>query len=259
MKIKKIKEIKERITGKLFRQEAESLIPSIKKVKVKKFAKKSKYETVFIDFRIIPHIEFLIRNVIHKFDSNWSHTIVCGNLNYNYMKQLAESISSNINIIKLNLNNLNQKSYSELLQTEDFWNLFQSEKIFLYQEDSLVFKDNIKDFLDFVYIGAPWGKNRILGGNGGCCLRSRKVMLECLKKEEPYFPEDIYYCKTVLKYNLGKLPPYEISMKFGEENVNSNDIPFCGHQFWKSGNKKLLKIKDMECFKYLILYQPLNN
>jgi len=70
------------------------------------------------------------------------------------MKILCESISKNIKIIKLDIDNLNQKTYSNLLQTKEFWNLFHSEKIFLYQEDTLVFKDNIEDFIEFDFIGA---------------------------------------------------------------------------------------------------------
>ena len=46
----------------------------------------------------------------------------------------------------MDIDNLNKKSYSNLLQTKEFWNLFDSKKIFLYQEDSIVFKNNIRDY-----------------------------------------------------------------------------------------------------------------
>jgi hypothetical protein len=244
--------LKRRIQKKadIFRNQAKDMVSQSRKIKVKNFKKESNYETVFIDFRVLDHVEFLIRNVIYKFDENWCHTIVCGNANYQYMKTLCDSISKNIKIIKLDIDNLNQKTYSDLLQTTEFWNLFDSEKIFLYQEDSIVFKNNIEDFIEFDYIGAPW-KKEILGGNGGCGLRTREVMLKCLKNEKPYFPEDVYYCKTIQKYNLGKLPKFDIAIQFGEETINSNDIPFCGHQFWLSGNKKLENLKTMKCFDYL--------
>ena len=233
-----------------FRNQVKDMINQSRKIIAKHFKKESKFETVFIDFRVIDHVEFLIRNVIYKFNDNWCHTVVCGNNNYEYMKILCESISKNIKIIKLDIDNLNQKTYSNLLQTKEFWNLFHSEKIFLYQEDTLVFKDNIEDFIEFDFIGAPWNKKN-LGYNGGCCLRTRDIMLKCLEKEKPYFPEDKYYCKTIQKHNLGKLPEYNIAIQFGEENVNSNDIPFCGHQFWRSGNKKLENLKEIKCFEYI--------
>ena len=38
-------------------------------------------ETILIEFRPLPHIEFLLRNTIIKL-YNWNHTIVCGNNNY---------------------------------------------------------------------------------------------------------------------------------------------------------------------------------
>ena len=38
----------------------------------------STYEAVFIEFRKLPNIEFVIRNAIHKLGNTWAHTIVCG-------------------------------------------------------------------------------------------------------------------------------------------------------------------------------------
>ena len=43
---------------------------------------------------------------------------------------------------------------------EDFWNLFASKKILIHQEDSIIFKNNINDFLKYDYIGAPWPNSR---------------------------------------------------------------------------------------------------
>lgn len=228
-------------------------VKQIKKLKLKMFRKKVIMKLFFINFIVLDNAEFLIRNVIYKFDENWCHTVVCGNDNYQYMKKLCDSISKNIKIIKLDIDNLNQKTYSDLLQTTEFWNLFDSEKIFLYQEDSMIFKNNIEDFLEFDWIGAPFyytiNKEDKLGCNGGCCLRTRDIMLKCLENEKPYFPEDIYYCETIQKYNFGKLPKYDIAIQFGEENINTNDIPFCGHQIWKS--EKFDNLKEMKCFDYL--------
>ena len=81
--------------------------------------------------------------MILKIGSEWSHTIICGNLNYEFIKNMCKNISDNIKIIKLNYDNLNQSTYSKLLASIDFWNLFTGEKILLYQEDSCIFKSNI--------------------------------------------------------------------------------------------------------------------
>ena len=44
------------------------------------------YEAVFIEFRILPNIEFIIRNAIIKLGNSWSFTIVCGNKNIHFIK-----------------------------------------------------------------------------------------------------------------------------------------------------------------------------
>ncbi len=64
--------------------------------------KNSVYEAVFIEYRCFPHVEFLIRNAIYKLGEYWSHTIVCGTKNYQYISKIIGKISSNIRIIKTN-------------------------------------------------------------------------------------------------------------------------------------------------------------
>ena len=44
-------------------------------------------ETVLIEFRPLPNLEFLIRNTIIKL-KDWNHTVVCGNINYNFIKNI---------------------------------------------------------------------------------------------------------------------------------------------------------------------------
>lgn len=206
----------------------------IKKIKIKNFSLNSDKETVFIDFRILPHVEFLIRNVINKLNSSWSHTVICGIENYDFMKNMCEQISPNIKVINSNLSNMSQQKYSDLLCTLDFWNLLYGDKILLYQEDSCMFKNNIEEFLIYDYIGAAWGHLNPLesGGNGGFSLRSKKVMIDCINTETPYFPEDLYFCRTITKHKLGNLSPWEKSNEFSTEycyNLNS----LGGHKFWE--------------------------
>ena len=42
----------------------------IRNVEIPKINLGSRYETVFIEFRIFPHVEFIIRNIIIKLGSN---------------------------------------------------------------------------------------------------------------------------------------------------------------------------------------------
>jgi hypothetical protein len=186
-------------------------IPTIKQQSI--------YETVLVEYRCLPHIEFLIRNTILKLPGEWCHTVVCGNLNYDFVVNICNNISPNINVIKTNYDNLIQSEYSLFLGTKDFWNLFKSEKILLYQEDSCLFKSNIEDFIKWDYIGAPWKEIYISPnnvGNGGFSLRTRQTMLDVIDKIPYYFPEDIYFSQVMQRLSLGCVADLNSAMEYAK-------------------------------------------
>ena len=215
-----------------------------------------KYESVIVEFREFPHIEFLLRNTIHKLNEEWSHTIVCGNLNYKFVKNICDSISPNIRIIKLIYDNMSQQEYSNYLCTLNFWKLFNGAKLLIYQEDTCIFKYNINDFLEWDYIGGPWYLNQNDTpngvGNGGFSLRTKQCMIDVINTislENTIFntstlqymsnvgltlgPEDVYFSLNMQKYNIGKVAPHHIASNFSTECIyNKNSLG--GHCFWVS-------------------------
>lgn len=215
-------------------------------------------EAVLIEFRCFNHIEFIIRNNIIKLGSDWSQTVVCGNLNYDFIKDLTKNISENIKIIKVNYDSMDQSSYSKLLSSIDFWNNFIGEKILIYQEDSCIFNFNINDFLKWDYIGAPWPKNQNdninLVGNGGFSLRSKNKLIDVINKisiEDTIVnsstieyitnanlkmcPEDVYFSLNMLKYNIGIVADWDSAFNFSSETqYNPNSLG--GHNFWLSNS-----------------------
>jgi hypothetical protein len=234
---------------------------------------KNFYEAVFIEFRILPNIEFIIRNAIYKLGSNWSFTIVCGNDNISFIKNIVKEIERNIRIICLSCNNLSHAQYSNLLITKDFWEMFYGDKILIYQEDSLIFHSNILPFLNYDFIGAPFLKNSNdtpnCVGNGGLSLRTKYKMLEVIDKcdlkdiklnsstlsymklknlTEP--PEDVFFSKNMQELNIGDVSNWDTAFKFSSEQVfNSNS--FGGHQYWISNdNWKDFTIKLFNFKKY---------
>ena len=189
-------------------------------------------EVVLIEFRELCNLEFVIKNTILKIGNEWSHTIICGKLNYDYCLKIIGNM--NIKIIKLNIDNLNVDNYSKLLCSKEFWNLFVGEKILIYQEDTFIFKSNIMDFIKWDYIGASWtiydndNGDNLPVGNGGLSLRTKKIMLEIIEKI-PYLdniPEDKYFAKNINNYGI--LADFLSGLKFSSEcYVNSNS--FGGH------------------------------
>jgi hypothetical protein len=212
------------------------------------------FEAVLVEFRILPHIEFIIRNTIHKLGDNWSHTIICGNINYEFMNNVCKEINTNIKIIRLNYENFSQGEYSDLLCTINFWELLKGEKILIYQEDSCIFKTNILDFINWDYIGAPFTKDSNntsnVVGNGGFSLRTRNIMINVIKTiklEDTQLdlttikymksvglkncPEDIYFCKNMREYNIGIVSDWNNAFEFSTELVY-NPHSLGGHCFW---------------------------
>lgn len=243
-----------------------------------KIKKKLFNEAVFIDFRILSNIEFIIRNAILKLGFKWSYTIVCGIDNYEYISNIVEKINKNIRIIKLDYNNITQDKYSKLLMSEDFWNNFLGEKILIYQEDSLIFHNNILPFLQYDYIGAPFSKNKNdtpnKVGNGGLSIRTKYKMLEVIKKCNPvdlilnsstkrYMqdgnlsnpPEDVYFSKNMQELFIGDVADWDTAYYFSSEQI-FNPNSFGGHKFWIATDNWEAFIKKI--FKYG-KYKPKSN
>ena len=186
------------------------------------------YECVLVEFRKLPHLEFLIRNAVIKLGADWSHTIVCGLDNFEFLLSFCHNISPNIRVIRLPLENVSVNDYNDLICSLNFWNLLYGEKILLYQEDTCIFQSNIQDFLQWDYIGASWvpdGKiNSKNVGNGGFSLRNRRSMIKVIKTKtiQEYskgksVPEDIYFTNMMLAHNLGKVAEVDQADLFSSE------------------------------------------
>jgi hypothetical protein len=219
-------------------------LPNIRQVDIPVIPVDSHLEVVLVECRILPHIEFIIRNAIIKLGAKWSHTIVCGNQNYDYMNEICSGISPNIKLIRLDIDNLEAATtYNNLLASLSFWNMFKGDKILIHQEDSCVFKTNIDDFLEFDYIGAPWKESqwikdfglKIAVGNGGFSLRTKQVMINAITKVKrppnSKVNEDIYFARCIYNHKLGSLPTISQAYAFSSEEI-VNHQSFGGHCFF---------------------------
>ena len=243
------------ITSKeTFREACMRALPQARRMYIPKSVKKEpRLETVLIEFRWFPHLEFLVRNMVIKLH-HWNHTIVCGNNNHRKIKIMCKSICPDIRIIHMNIDNLIPSTYSELLITKSFWEQFHGEKLLIYQEDSFLFHHRIESFLDYDYVGAPWPRhqddNKLCVGNGGFSLRTKKVMIkvienvkmeslklgkntvEYMKNTNSFvIPEDVYFTKAMIDFKIGWVAPWEIARTFSQESIPSEN-PLGGHNFF---------------------------
>ena len=247
----------------------------IRKIDLPKIKENLEYEAVLIEYRKFPHLEFLIRNTILKLGPKWSYTIICGTENYQYMLEMCNKISVNIKVIQTQHSNLNPSEYSKFLTTMDFWNMIIGKKTLIYQEDSIIFKNNVESFLDFDFIGAPFPKKQNdtpnCVGNGGISIRTTQIMkkvIEMRSVENTQFntstlaymkhvklefpPEDVYFSKVIQELGIGKVADWNSALEFSCESVINADS-FAGHKFWISNPnwKKLMNDTfDLTLYQY---------
>jgi hypothetical protein len=213
---------------------------------------------VLIEMRPLNSLKFIIKNCISKFLNTVSYTIVCGNLNYDFIKKIVEEWNF-IKIIKIAEDNLTQNTYNNLLCSPEFWNMLSGERVLIYQDDSIIYKSNIHDFIEYDYIGAPWPENQCDNqknvGNGGFSMRNRLLCQEICEKYPNTFPsicekfsfskntldfvsnnrldtipEDVYFSTIMIElgYNV---PNIEKAKEFSCELLYSNNS-LGGHCQW---------------------------
>lgn len=150
----------------------------------------------------------------------------------------------NVNYVEIDTDQLTSNDYSNMLCEPQFWNILihmGCQHSLIFQLDTVLLKDNVDDFLEYDYVGAPWCVNwldLIDVGNGGLSLRNvRKSLMitqQCPRTlitpmgERFLNNEDIYFC-YYFKIQNDKLPTAEIAKKFAIETVFYEDP--CGiHQ-----------------------------
>jgi hypothetical protein len=259
----------------LYRDICLSYLNDFRKLKVPELKLNLNKEAVFIEYRILPHIKVLLRNMIYNLGDSWSYTIVCGNKNFTYMKEICDEISSNIKIINTKFDNLNQNEYNNMLCTIKFWDSFVGEKILIYQEDTCIFRKDIEQFLEFDYVGGAFALDSVSPinvGNGGFSLRTKSVMKKVIESVPPkefvckcgfsdhykimskleLYPEDNYYPQVMQELKIGKVAPYDMCKKFSSEQVFTEDC-LGMHCMWYSNKnwQKYIKKYFNGIFKHI--------
>jgi hypothetical protein len=108
----------------------------------------------------------------------------------------------------------------------ELYRFFDTEFVLIAQADGFILKPEAwqDDFLGYDYIGAPWPQYDNMVGNGGFCIRSKKLMKYLAKRDpfyqEFYHPEDMYICKwrrAALAQAGFTFAPYEVAKNFSVE------------------------------------------
>lgn len=166
-------------------------------------------------------------------EDNWGLIVFHGINNESYLKNGLEGWK-NVNYVRMNVTNLNNEEYNELLLSTTFWETLENigcEHAYIFQTDTLLLKPEIDKFLHYDYIGAPW-YIKVFGvlevGNGGLSLRKVKTM-KMLTQKYRKFPinEDVWFSYMLLEEKKMNpnilLPTPEIAKQFSVETIFYED------------------------------------
>ena len=226
---------------------------------------------VIVEPRKMDIFPLVVKNFMYLLQNKgWGLIIFHGTRNGEFIKSHLENIP-NIVFENLGLENLTIQQYNHLLVHPPFWNFLVAQgckHALIFQTDTLLLKDNIDDFLEYDYIGAPWKQEWVRGltvGNGGLSLRNVDVMLRIIhtmgynRVYDLYkrnggilntggFNEDIFF--SYASSFITKIPTVEIARQFSVETIFYDDP--CGlHkpeaeifkvQMW--GNKNLVETQS---------------
>lgn len=133
--------------------------------------------------------------------------------------------------------------YCRMMASVEFWDLFQkSDRVLMFQTDTGVRKNSVLRYLEYSYIGAPWGgppkqlsSDGICVGNGGLSLRDPKLMkhiCEVHPYNDQYLKiEDVYFSRHVAHATNAACPTVDVAAGFSMEHVTHQD-PMCFHQVY---------------------------
>jgi hypothetical protein len=189
----------------------------MKHIPLPKIKKRNIHEAIFIDFRILPNIEFIIRNMIITLGNNWTHCIICNDNNYSFINSIISKISNNIKIIKLNVDT--KSSITSIIKYYDMWYELDGNKILFYDENTILYNKNINSFIDYDIITNLYNEDTYLHN---LTLRNKIKMLDLLNHDDVNnnIPEYISSYKYFIEKNY-KVPNILETKRFFN-NINNN-------------------------------------
>jgi hypothetical protein len=220
---------------------------------------------VIVEPRKHKYLLGVIKNVMSSLGKDWNLHIFGSDHNEEHIRT---NLPGNYIFTNLNILDLNQTSYSLLLQSLSFWESIREEHILIFQVDSFINNKNYIIPMEYGFIGPTYhhgflientfidttaGINNVLYSlNGGFSFRHKSVMIQCIKNislqdiihyrkkqnltieyflDKYVINEDVFFCNamSILHYIH---PSKEICNAFCSQDIINYDS-FGGHGFDK--------------------------
>ncbi|KAI1310918.1 hypothetical protein F5Y03DRAFT_391911 [Xylaria venustula] len=112
--------------------------------------------------------------------------------------------------------------YETLLQPAEWLLIFQTDSILCANS-----RQNINQFLDFDWVGAPWYTSSRYGGNGGLSLRRVSAIIEILrdqKRVDGSEPEDVWLTERLGHRPGARMANGSLSLTFSGEMLSGENV-----------------------------------
>jgi hypothetical protein len=195
-----------------------------------------KYTAVIIEPRCHRALGFVLENFFNNLSDEWCFIIFHGTENGDFCKKVVHNLHQHrvVKFVNLHENNLDVDQYNLIFKNLLFYSHIETETFLVFQADSMILnKDQINEFLQYDYVGAPW---KAFGwvGNGGLSLRRKSKMIEIIHEKSSGNDtrnEDMYFCHT--QHNVPmSVPSCEEAKRFSVETV-FYESPFGIHNPWR--------------------------
>lgn len=174
---------------------------------------------VIVEPRRHPLFKLVCKNFMYLLQhKGWGLIVYHGTENEDFVR---EALTGWPNVVYKNLgvNNLTLSMYNKLFTNWNFWEKMPCKHALIFQTDVVLFSDNIDQFLEYDYVGAPWCFNHRVG-NGGFSLRKVQTMIDILKciKPNSNINEDMVTSQLCYMFNK-RLPTIEQAACFSAETI----------------------------------------
>ena len=218
-----------------------------------KYTTQYKYTAIIVEPREHKALSFVLSNFLENLSDEWGIVICHGNKNIDFIHTIINNDISQyrdrITLVNLMVDNLTIDDYNKLLMSEKFYEYIPTETFIVFQTDTMIcpeYKEYIHKFLEYDYVGAPWGDGSGVG-NGGLSLRKKSKMLEKIKKcnNDLGLWEDRFFSYECADVTLKK-PSNDIASEFSIETTY-NDKSWGVHKFWAYNSSENIESKKKFC------------
>lgn len=232
-------------------------------------SKQGKYSAYIYVHAPSIHVPYAVRNIMKTLGEEWNLYVGVQPKMRKYVEPLFANVQNARFLEHSQLKGL-VTDYSKMMMSTEFWDLFDTEHVLIFQPDCVMFYNDMDHFVSLgaPLLGAPWCldnevfEQKIVHwrvGNGGFSLRRKSWMKRCIESEEAWRAynalkkihgtksgplsadnEDIFFnvcVKELMEWeDLWKYEAeaahFAVEVPCGREDGYMNQGIMAGHAFW---------------------------